>query len=305
MADSSEHRRLQWDERNPTQKWIRLTEADYLTFEYLATYGQLPSVYIYEATKHLSRDYTHRSNRLTLLYHGSLNDGYYLERDFEQFNQFRAHARHIVSRNAPSAERLLRELGRGPRFKMPVSSSYKHNLMHSCVLFSLFMTAPQKGLTFVSREGVLSHPAAAKAAASVHPMAVALPGRDDRGQPRMLFPDDLFALQREDGKRRIFILEIDRYTESVRRRKPGYNTWEKKVANYDLMFEKDLQKKWWGFEKATVLVVTTERTRAIDLQEWVNAHSRFADRYRFAVEPLFGKRWQVPSELLNTIEQIM
>jgi len=63
-------------------------------------------------------------------------------------------------------------------------------------------------------------------------------------------------------------------------------------------------KRAWGIPVATVLVVTTNATHAQNIREYVEKTSRFADRWRYLVEPTFGLNWRTPAELLSSVEEI-
>lgn len=292
-----------WGERTPRNKRFIWTEADFLLLEHHGIFGKLPSFYTHQGTKHLRKDWTQHSNRLTDFWHGSLEQGAFLEREYSQTYQKHPYSKYMVSHLAPNAKRLLASVDRLPRNLAPTTNSFVHDLMQACVLYSLFLTAPDRDHTFIPRDGVLEYKAG-PANKAKRPLAIPLPGRDSRGRERHLIPDDLFALERTDGKRRVYILEIDRDTESDTSKNPYANTWEKKVANYETMYRDKLHAKWWGFPVAKVLTVTTNDRSLEAKRDYVREFSRFPDRYEFAVEPLFGGRWSTPSEILRTIDQL-
>jgi hypothetical protein len=248
-------------------------------------HGPLPITYLYEFTKGERKNYPNLQRRYTRFYH----NGFVLrpERQYASF-----HARYsplVYDLSAKAKASLDSEACMHPPSR---SAPFLHQLMQSCVTASLELLAPSKGLRFVCRDEVLAHERCRQ-------QSLTLQLKNTK-----LIPDDLFALERADGKRRIFFLEVDRNTESIERVLPTYNTWSKKIAGYDEMFRHGLHTEAWGFPMATVLTVTTNKRHAENLAAYANKNSRYPDRYIFAVEETFGANWRVPKELLTTIEQI-
>lgn len=288
MRIDSLARRLRFAPPSPTEsETIYLVEADLDQWAAIHRHGPLPISYL----RHFGvrRNYPNLQRRYTRFFHLG-----WLTRPPRQFASFHARYSPMVYDLTPKAKA---EIG-GKACSHPPSRStpFVHQLMQACFTASLELLAPAKGLRFVGRDEVLSHPKS-KASGS-QPLALKV------GDSKLI-PDDLFALERPDKKKLIFLLEIDRNTESIERHTGNYNTWARKVKAYDEMFSKGLHQERWGFPVATVLTVTTNEIHAQNLRKFVGQNSRYPERYKFAVEEGFGANWRVPKELLTTLSQIV
>lgn len=297
MTTDSLGRRLQWGARSPHVERFEFTDADCAIFEAIQGHGPLPSHYLYEFTKHLRRDASHLKNRLTELYHGSRQQGHFLDRPQQQYAQFNAHARHVVYDLAPNAKRLLAERGRLAAYSPGHADPFVHQLMSACVAASIELSAPAKGLRYIARDEILARcPAAALAAANPMAIPLSLVGRT-------LIPDDLFGLEYPGTGFRFFAVEIDRNNESIQRRNPDQTAFGRKIAGYLDILRRQSYRSWWGVPNLSILTVTTNRSHARNLLDYVGRQDNpnHAMRIGFAAEPLFGSNWRVPPGLLSDL----
>ena len=185
---------------------IKLVEADYLIFEAINRHGPLPSNFLYEFQMHLRGGETYFKNRLTEFYNGD-EGGPYLSRPAGQFAGFDARYQHVVYDITARARRALGE----DLCPLPPTGStwFLHQLMQACVGASLELRSP---VGYVSRAEVALSDKSGHAREARNPMAIPLPGTDNQ---KTLIPDDLFALANAEGKKRYFIVEIDRATEAM------------------------------------------------------------------------------------------
>jgi len=93
-------------------------------------------------------------------------------------------------------------------------------------------------------------------------------------QRRLLIPDGVFCLERQDGKAALFTVEIDRGTEPVRRRYGS--SIEQKLTHYRLAFDHHAEKHYedlfgWQFSGFRVLCLVPDERRA---QAFINLAAR-------------------------------
>lgn len=248
-------RRLRFAPPNAKVARLILTEADYLIFEEIDRHGPLPIHYLYHFTKHVRRNYANLQKRLTEFYNGD-DDGPYLTRPQQQFDAFEARYQHMVYDLAPRARRALNE--RISPYPPTGSAWFLHQLMQACVGASLELTAASKGLRYVSRPEILMLPQCTNARDGKNPMAIPLTDK------KKLIPDDMFALENAEGRKRYFLVEIDRATESMKpyediRRSTAESTtyFSNKLASYLSLMKGQVLKEHFGMVKPTVLIGTT------------------------------------------------
>lgn len=291
-------RRLRFAPPHPIARRVVLAEADYLAFEVINRHGPLPTHYLYQFTKHLRKDYTQLQNRLTDFYNGTQSQGAYLVRPPQQFAAFAARYQHVVYDLTPRAKVALAERATLARHSPKRTDPFLHQLMGACVAASLELSSPSKGLRYISREQILSHPKCGEARKGTNPMAIPLPGIGDR---RTLVPDDLFGLEYPGIGFRFFAVEIDRNTESIERRNLGQNAFGRKVAGYLDVLRHQSYRAWWGIPNLHILTVTTNITHARNMIDHIRRQGEpaFAERFLFACEPIFGANWRVPQGVLS------
>ncbi len=252
---------------------------------------QLPTHYLYAATKHLRRDPTHLQNRLTEFYHGDRN-GPWLTRPPQQFATFEARYQHLVYDLAPRARLALAERGALPPFKR--SDAFVHRLMTACVTASIELTAHALGLHYIALGEILAHPRCGEATTAPNPLAIPVDAR------AALVPDVLFGLHYPGIGYRFFAVEIDRNTESIERTNLGQSSFGRKVLGYRAILAARTYRSWWGLPNLHILTVTTNATHVRNLLDHIRHHVDPPHRERFAVtaEPMFGAHWRVPREVL-------
>lgn len=293
------NRRLRFAAPNPVVRRLVLTDPDYLLFEAINRHGPLPTHHLYEFTRHLRRDYTHLQNRLTEFYNGDAH-GPLLTRPPQQFAGFEARYQHVVYDLAPRVKALLAERGNTARYAPLRAAPFLHQLMQACVGASLELTAPLKGLHYISRSKILTHPRCPQVTKdAINPMAVPVAGV---GQ-KTLIPDDLFGLEYPGVGFRFFAVEIDRNTESIERKNMTQNAFGAKIVGYLDVLRRQTYRAHWGLPNLHILSVTTNATHARNILSYVEkqAEPNYASRFAFACEPSFGANWRVPREVLSTL----
>lgn len=290
------NRRLRYAAPNPVVRRLVLSVPDYLIFEAINRHGPLPTHYLYEFTKYLRRDYTHLQNRLTEFYNGDAH-GPLLARPPQQFASFHARYQHIVYDLAPRAKALLLERGSLAQFPPGRTAPFVHQLMQACVGASLELTAPTRGLRYISREEILSRATCReKTKNAANPMVISITGVERK----VLIPDDLFGLEYPGVGFRFFAVEIDRNTESIERKNMAQTAFGAKIAGYIDILQNQTYRAHWGLPNLHILTVTTNATHAHNILEYVKKQHEpdYAERFVFACERCFGANWRVPQEVL-------
>jgi hypothetical protein len=299
MATDLLNRRLRFSRPTPRVRRLAVTEADFLLFEAINRHGPLPTHYLYEFTKHIRRDYTHLQNRLTEFYNGDAH-GAWLTRPPQQFAGFEARYQHVVYDLAPRAKIALAERGTLVRFSPKRSDPFLHQLMQACVAASLELCATAKGLRYVAREEIFTHPKCPQATRDGdNPMAIPISGTDQRS----LISDDLFGLEYPGVGFRFFALEVDRHTECIERKNLRQTAFGAKIAGYLDILRNQTYRTHWGVPNLHILTVTTNATHASNILAYVEKQDdpKNADRFAFASEPAFGSNWRVPKRALSKL----
>jgi len=301
MATDALARRLRFAPPNPVARRLVLTEADHLAFAAIDRHGPLPTHYLYAFSRHLRKDYSQLQNRLTELYNGTRGQPPWLVRPPQQFAGFQARYQHLVYDLAPPARLALAEQGRLSRWSPKRTDPFLHRLMGACVGASLELGARARGLRYIGREEILSHPKGARARAALNPLAIPLPGV---GESRLLVPDDLFGFEYPGAGYRFFAVEIDRNTESIERKGLGQTAFGRKLAGYVQLLHSQSYRDWWGIPNLSVLTVTTNAVHARNMIAHVGKQKEpaHAGRFAFACAPDFGADWRVPKAMLNLLD---
>lgn len=94
-------------------------------------------------------------------------------------------------------------------------------------------------------------------------------------------PDYAFALRMADGRRRPFVVEIDRGTMPVVRKDLRQTSILRKLLAYDAAWRAKTSERQWGFKTFRVLFVTATRERAANILAAVKAmnHGRGSDLF--------------------------
>lgn len=273
MATDTLARRLRFAPPNPQDgENIIPTEADHEQWAAISRHGPLPITYL--AHFDGRKNYSNIQRRYTRFYHLG-----WLTRPPRQYASFHARYSPLVYDLSGKAKAELGE--KNCTLSPSRSAPFVHQLMQACFTASLELTYKD---AFYSRDRLITEKT----------LAIPVPGGK-------LIPDDVFAIRLLDGKKRFFLLEIDRNTESIERSTGTYNTWKKKVEDYDKAMDGAL-KHAWGIPRATVLVVTTNQTHADNIRAYVEGNSRYPSRWHFLVEEGFGANWRTPKELLKSVE---
>ncbi|GAA0326176.1 hypothetical protein GCM10009087_40620 [Sphingomonas oligophenolica] len=299
MSTDTLNRRLRFAPPKPIVRRIIPTEADYLIFEAINRHGPLPTHYLYEFTKHIRRDYSHLQNRLTEFYNGDAQ-GAWLTRPPQQFAGFEARYQHVVYDLAPRAKVALAERGTLSRLSPKRTDPFLHQLMQACVASSLELSAPAKGLRYIPREEIFTHPKCPRLTKDGHnPMAIPVTGVEQK----TVIPDDLFGIEYPGVGFRFFALEIDRNTESIKRKNLRQSAFGAKIAGYLDILRNQTYRTYWGVPNLHVLVVTTNGTHARNILEYIEMLDvqKYSDRFLFTCEPAFGSNWRVPREVLSKL----
>lgn len=305
MQTDSRGRALPWDTHDdpdePRVERFIFTDPDFELFEFIDRHGFAASHYIIESQKKVRRASMHIKNRLTEFCKGSKEQGKILYAPDGQFDQRFAHARHKVYGLTPYTKKLLAaERSRCPVQPTP-SSWFRHQLMQACVAESFELTAEDHGLRYVPRSEVLLHKLSGTARTSPTPMAIPLPGYDNRH----IVPDDVFALESSSGAKRFFLVEVDRDTESMNPRdagapKEGATYFGKKLDHYDALLSGGHIRRWLGVSKPRILIATPTAASARQIMAHIDGLSN-PGYFSLFVLPDFGKSWRVPDHILREL----
>ncbi|WP_439538926.1 replication-relaxation family protein [Sphingomonas sp.] len=288
MPHDALNRRLRYVGPQPGVRRLMLTDADYLLFQAIDRHGPLPTHYLHELTRHARSNLANLKFRLTHFYNGDAQ-GPYLTRPPQQFASFHARYQHLVYDLAPRAKVALAERGTLIRQKEGRAAPFVHQLMQACVGASFEIAARALDVRYISRGEILAR-------ACVQ-LALPLPGN------RALIPDDLFGLEYPGSGYRFFAVEIDRNTESIERSISGQTSFGRKIAAYLQILRTRAFQTHWSIPNLTVLTVTTNRTHAANILDYIRVQDAgpFGERFLFQAEPSFGANWRVPSEVLSGV----
>ncbi len=125
-------------------------------------------------------------------------------------------------------------------------------------------------------------------------------------------PDAIFGLQRDEGTRRLFFLELDLGTESVFGVTPGRNSWRAKIERHEQYFKQRFRNEavFAGLPFPVVLCVTDGTGRMTNLIEATAEAGAAPGRYWFTTRDqlanVWGSIWSGPGEqtglsLLSTL----
>jgi hypothetical protein len=298
MKADSLHRRLRFARPQPIDHSIVLSPRDIAIFETLHRHGPLPTNYLFEATKHLCRDYNSLQHRLTKLYNGTRDGTRYLTRPPQQFASFEARYQPLIYDLDRRSEQALAERGLRACFVPRRTDPFLHRFMGACVSLSLELTCKEQGARFISAESIFASakcPAPTRDAAN--PLAIPL---IQAGRSQALVPDNLFGIQLADHVFRFFVVEIDRATESIERRTAQQTAIARKVQAYVNVFHNRSYRTHWGIPNLHVLLVTTSESRAENVRRHVTG-TGLMERFLIRAQPGFGANWSVPRGILRGI----
>jgi len=284
-------RRLRFAPPNPKQKRLVLQEADFCMFEAIDRHGPLPTPYLYEFARTFRPSYLKTQKRLTELYNGD-QVGSYLTRPPRQFEAFEARYQHIVYDLTDRAKLALED--RLGRFSPRRTDPFLHQLMGACVASSIELACREKGLRYIPREEILTHPKVGQAKDATNPMALPV------GSSKLV-PDDLFGIEYPGEGFRFFAVEIDRNTESIERRNLEQTAFGRKVGNYLEVLGARTFQAWWGIPNLSILIVTTNATHGRNILDYIRKqrNEKYEGRFALSVVPSFGVNWRVPKTVLT------
>jgi len=106
-------------------------------------------------------------------------------------------------------------------------------------------------------------------------------------------PDAFFGLQRDDGPRRLFFLELDLGTESVFGVVPGRNTWRAKIERHEQYFKQRFRNEaiFAGLPFPVVLCVTDGTGRMANLIAATAEAGATPGRYWFTTRDQLANVW--------------
>ena len=175
------------------------------------------------------------------------------------------------------------------------SDRMKHRYFHASNMIAIFHSARKTDLKFINRSQILSHEKCPeKTQQAENPLSLPLRRHPNR---RQLIPDDIFALQFEEGVR-FHAFETDLGTEAIRRKGKG-TSFSDKLVGYIEVMEDGIHKDIWGIPKFSVLTVTASSLRMQNMKDEVKAltthRPKLRDAFLFKVKSHLGARhWQEP-----------
>jgi hypothetical protein len=273
--------------RKPTGKRITLRPRDMLMLEFIQRHGPLPSHYLYEATKHISRNMFWHRKRLKDLWnerdtpHGS----FYLERPFQQFQTYFARSQFIVYGLTDASRQALADAGKLNQYATPPGGGFTHALMTSCVTASIELECAKAGHRYISQEEILAR---APVSTRTAKQPLAMPSEISHTfkkegstythtSNRPTVPDQLFGID-YGGKASFFALEIDRATEPVFRFNLTQNSYLRKVLCYRAINRSRAYEKMFGIPNLIILNVTTSAAHRDSILELVKELTMKPDR---------------------------
>lgn len=256
---------------------IELQERDLQAFEAVHRHGPLPTHYLYEFVRSLSKDRTAFQQRLTKLYNGTASTPPLLVRPAQQHASFYARCQPLIYDLSPFARAVLAERGR-LTLAPARTDHFLHRFMNACVGASLELAVRQDGKRYLAEHDIFTHGGAGELAVPV-------------GSGRLI-PDRLFGIDL-GGRYRFFAVEIDRNTESLERRSLAQNSFAQKIEGYAEILNRRLYKSHWDVPQLMVMFVTTNAVHMENMMHHVEDHA-LAKHFLFKVKPEFGVNWSVP-----------
>lgn len=273
-------------------KDIELTPRDRLIFELLNRHGPLPSNYLFELTRHLPgcRDHNHFLKRLTKLYNGVwVRDVHinYLTQPEWQGAPSNLHKRPLVYWLNPLSVADLQE--RDIRIVKHTDPDI-HQFMGACCGASEKFYYECQRYRFASIDDLLKHAKCPEATRKLKdPLRVNVNGK-------ILIPDDIIAKERESLA--CHPTEIDRKTESISSNVADISI-VKKFALYDEAIRRDAFLEHLGIPARSIYpkIITTNPVHMRNIAAEA-AKLPTAKQFRFSWVAGFGKKWDVPRQLL-------
>lgn len=274
------NRRIRFAPPQSRGQRIELTERDLLVFEALHRHGPLPTHYLFEFVRPHSKDYTAFQQRLTKLFNGTASTPPLLTRPQQQHASFHARYQSLIYDVAPFALSVLSERGRltlAPARTDP----FLHRFMNACVGASIELAVRADGHRYLAEHDLFTHGGKGEMAIPV-----------GNG---VLVPDRLFGID-YSGKYRFFAVEVDRNTESLKRRDLTQTSFAQKVETYARIIESRSYRSHWGLPHLNVMFVTTNATHMTNMLRHLEGFP-LAKHFLFKAKTEFGANWCVPPVL--------
>lgn len=293
-TDSRGHA-LRWAENDPGRfegDTTVLTPRDILIFQAIQRHDLLTATQIHGF---VGGEYTTLQKRLQKLRRCKKTefDGVYLHCPQEQFSCYKAHLQPLVYELTDYAREALADDEKQFQFQLPDTSHFVHRAFNACVSASIELAARKAGFTYRCAEEIFTHPKCPEL--SVPPMTIQV---DEDG----LIHDRLFAIDYPGEGSVFYVVEVDRSTEMVGKRKVTRtnkrdNSYSHKITLTEKALARKLYRKAWGIPDPVVLTVTTLDGRMDTLIEHVREHTKDPRHYMLRTRKTFGKRWRIPKEV--------
>ena len=245
-----------------TGRRVFLTPRDLVWLEMLHRHGALPLSYLHEFTLDSASSLDASKNRMTPLFHeaNTPHGGPYLRRPRQQWACETPFAlqNELVHEITPAAERALRAAGRWREdAPQPSPSHWRHDFMVSCFTASVHLATLGTEFEYVFQDEILAR-AGATMTFDV--------GYRFKGRNIPLRPDRMFGIRYPDGKVRVFILEADCATETLRSSLPR-KTIERNVHQYRAFIGGGLYKEALKLSGGVLVIyATTAEARMRNIQ---------------------------------------
>jgi hypothetical protein len=251
------NRRLPWSPPSPSGKRLKITKRDLLLFEKFDVHGVLSNPIAYALTRHLGSDYSFLVERTMRLRH----DGGYLKWPREQEDTRNARSNYSAYETTPALREALVEAGLRGADEPTVDfagyeEQFRHRLMTGCITGSIEAMAARAGYAFVpARDISLDFPI---------PANVEWRGQtNDSG----ITPDGFFAIDYGEGRRRYFVIEVDRKTMRTRSASLKNRSFERKLMQYRYILTNKRFEKHFGIPNLLVLIFTNNLTHQTNIKE--------------------------------------
>lgn len=274
---------------------MRITKRDLLTFELIQRHGPLSSRYLFQLTKSEGQDWTGYQKRLLAL----TKDGY-LDRP-PKVNNPHIHDDFFVYVLTEDSRRALASIGKLYQFARPVGGGYEHQMMTAAATASVELEC--RDIRFLDQEAIIqASPAETQRARN----PLAIPSTISRTtkvrgsattqkSDRPTVPDQIFGIEYWPGKRRYFLIEADRGTESQRRADLDENSIERKILCYRDILKRRTFFKHFGVEKMFLLFLTVSAGRVENMKALVRELApEYAHLFLFKAVPGFELYQRTP-----------
>jgi hypothetical protein len=304
-------RRLRFAPPQPDGSKVVPQERDDLVFELINRFGPLPSLYLYQLTRHLpkARDVIRFQNRLTTLYHGMRTMGQhvtFLTKPKWQQDAVQANYQPIIYDLTEHSKARL--LTRGILVTPRESEHPLHRFMGACVMASLYLYVQSRLLEYHDLYKILCHPNCPTNIRQLdNPLAIPRePDKDEKLYDQKgkkiqhaLIPDHFFAIQGDTMRPLFCAVEIDRGTETTQ--DTSRTSLGRKFKHYDRALDTEAFQKHFGIPYAPkILIVTNSKYRRDNLVRYYNSKHPTQYLFSYTEGNDFSYGWRIPSLLYFT-----